>query len=48
MLYLSEFSVVNSAVGMILPIFLAQETITPPAEIDPAMVDGFMTAINLA
>lgn len=39
MLYLSEFSLVNSAVGMMLPIFLAQETITPPpevAEVDPA------------
>ncbi|WP_205127215.1 DUF5684 domain-containing protein [Okeania hirsuta] len=48
MLYLSEFPVVNSAVGMILPIFFAQETITPPPEIDPAVVDGIMTAINLA
>ncbi|NER02309.1 MAG: hypothetical protein F6K17_06525 [Okeania sp. SIO3C4] len=43
MLYLSEFSVVNSAVGMILPIFLAEEAITPPpevAEVDPATTGG--------
>ncbi|WP_287242142.1 MULTISPECIES: DUF5684 domain-containing protein [unclassified Okeania] len=58
MLYLSEFLVVNSAVGMMLPIFSAEEVITPPPEIDPtvvdalkkidpAMVDAFITAINL-
>ena len=43
MLYLSEFSWVNSAIGMMLPIFLAQEATTQVPEIpevEPSQVGG--------
>lgn len=40
MLYLNEFSWVNSAIGMMLPILLAQEATTQQPEVEPGHAGG--------
>lgn len=40
MLYLSEFPGINSAMGIMLPILLAQEATTQQPEVDPGTIGG--------